>query len=260
MQKSLSIVIPAYNEERYLPACLESVAAQTVKADEVIVVDNGSSDRTAEIAQSFKFVKLIREHKQGIGYARSRGFDEARSDIIARIDSDTVLPPDWVEKIQSFYANPAHHNQAVTGGCSFYNLHSGWLTGVTYGLIVFHFNRLLLGHYFPWGSNSALPKSAWEKVRTKVSNRPDIHEDLDLGFKLAYAGYGITYVHGLRVGAVARRIVTDRGDLWIWLKMWPRTYYINGRHRQIFIWPLALAVWVGRYGIFAAEKIADVMS
>ena len=52
---TLSIVIPVFNEQRYIKACLDSIAAQTVKPDEVIVVDNNSTDKTVQIAKKYKF-------------------------------------------------------------------------------------------------------------------------------------------------------------------------------------------------------------
>jgi glycosyltransferase involved in cell wall biosynthesis len=260
MQKSLSIVIPAYNEERHLVACLDAIAVQTVKPDEVIVVDNNSTDRTADIARKYSFVKLFSENRQGIIFARNRGFDETKSDIIARIDADTVLPTFWVERVKAFYADTKHQQVAITGSCYFYNLHSGRLTGRMYDLIVFRLNRLLLGYYFPWGSNSALPKAVWQKVRGQIGERTDIHEDLDLGFHLHQSGYETKYLSYLRVGAIARRIITDRGELWTWLAMWPRTFKANGSHNGWLAWPFAVMVWCGRYGIFVTEKLADLFS
>src|SRR5258708_13450803 len=91
---TLSLVIPAYNEERYLKACLEAVAQQTISPIEVIVVDNNSTDKTADIAQSYNFVRLVSEKKQGRGHARNKGFDLAIGDNIGRVEFDTVLSPD----------------------------------------------------------------------------------------------------------------------------------------------------------------------
>jgi glycosyltransferase involved in cell wall biosynthesis len=258
MQKSLSIVIPARNEERHIRKCLDAIAAQTIKPDEVIVVDNDSSDKTAEVARSYPFVKVLHEPKKGIVFARDRGFDAVKSDIIARLDADTVLPPTWVARVLKFYSEPDNWHKAVTGGCYFYNLHTGHLTGRSYDLVVFRFNRLLLGHYFPWGSNSALPREAWAKVRGEVCQKANIHEDLDLGFHLNKAGYKIEYKSNLRVGAVARRVVTERGELWEYLAMWPRTFRANGSRKGLLAWPLAIMVWLGRYWIFATEKVASL--
>ena len=119
---SLSIVIPAYNEENHLRACLDAIARQTVMPDEVIVVDNNSTDKTAEIAREYPFVKVLKEKRQGIVYARNRGFNAANSQFIGRIDSDTRLPRDWVGRVKCFYDDEKHLEEALTGGGYFYNV------------------------------------------------------------------------------------------------------------------------------------------
>lgn len=254
---SISIVIPVYNEENHLRLCLDAIAGQISKATEVIVVDNNSTDGSVALAKQYSFVTVLEERKQGIVFARNRGFDAAKGDVIARIDADTVLPPHWLARVADFFADPQHAHSVLTGGCYFYNLHSGTLTGRMYDLVVHRTNRLLLGHYFPWGSNSALPRPAWRKVRNEVCLRTDIHEDLDLGIHLERAGYHVSYRSSMRVGARAKRIVTDRGDLWRYLAMWPRTLRVHGARKWSLIWPLAIGVWLGRYGILITEHIAE---
>src|SRR5260221_7568754 len=91
----ISIIIPAYNEEGHLPACLDAIAAQTLKPDEVIVVDNNSTDKTVEIAKKYPFVKLLNEKRQGLRYTRNTGLDAATGDVIGRIDTDSILSPKW---------------------------------------------------------------------------------------------------------------------------------------------------------------------
>lgn len=245
---ALSIVIPAYNEESYLEACLLAIAKQTVMPDEVIVVDNNSTDRTAQIAKSFKFVRVITAKKQGRVFARNVGFDAAKGDIIGRIDADTHLPPDWVEQVQQFYANPHHTNQAVTGGCAFYNLPLPKLDEWITSQFVFRMNRALVGHYILWGSNMALPRQLWQKVRGKVCLRNDIHEDLDLAFHLHDLGYGINYQAGLVVGARMGRVFSDRGELWPVLMMWPRSLRTHG----IMTWPLS---YLGAIFLYCSQPV-----
>jgi len=106
---TVSVVIPAYNEEQYLGRCLEALAQQTYPADrlEVIVVDNGSTDATAEIARQYG-VRVIAEPRKGVARARQTGFEAARGAIIASTDADTVVPPFWVARIAAhFRADPA---------------------------------------------------------------------------------------------------------------------------------------------------------
>ncbi len=258
----VSIVIPAYNEERHLKASLEAIADQTQAAYQVLVVNNGSLDNTEAIARQFPFVTVLQEQQKGIVFARNRGFNAASGDIIARIDADTILPPDWIAHVQEFYAQPQNATRALTGGCHFYNLLTGSLTGHGYNFFVHRSNRLLLGYYLPWGSNMALPRMVWRAVESKVCVRTDIHEDLDLGLHLHQAGYKVQYLPWLRVGAVARRIMTDHKLLWPYLMMWPRTFRIHGISRTLSFctWLTAGVVWLGSIGVYITEKITQFVS
>jgi glycosyltransferase involved in cell wall biosynthesis len=95
----ISVVIPAYNEEKYIGRCLESVRDQTYNGPlEIVVVDNNCTDRTAEIARSMG-ATVVAEPVRGIGSARQRGALAARGEIIASTDADTVVPPNWLERI-----------------------------------------------------------------------------------------------------------------------------------------------------------------
>ncbi len=225
--KSLSIVIPAYNEERFLRACLEAIAAQTVAPDEVIVVDNNSSDATDTIARSYPFVTVVKEPKQAIVYARNAGFDAATSDIIGRIDADTVIPPDWVARIKRFYQGDSHDKYAITGGGYFYNVRLPRLNGWIQGQLAFRANRLIVGHYVLWGSNMAILRDQWRAVRGVVCLRDDIHEDLDLGIHMHMLGYQITYRESLRVGVCLKRVLTNRRSLRRHMRRWPQTLKIH---------------------------------
>ena len=95
MTAQLSIVVPFYGVERYLEECLASLAAQTFADIEVIMVDDGSPDRSAEIAERFaerdtRF-HLVRQENQGLGPARNTGVEHARGDYLAFVDSDDVV-------------------------------------------------------------------------------------------------------------------------------------------------------------------------
>ena len=96
----ISVVIPAHNEERYLGECLGTLQRQRYPESrfEVIAVDNASTDATPMIARQFGAV-VVREPIVNIGQARQRGARAARGEIIASTDADTVVPPDWLERI-----------------------------------------------------------------------------------------------------------------------------------------------------------------
>ena len=98
----ISFVIPAYNEERRLPQCLESVArelARTPCEAEVIVVNNASTDHTGEIARGYPFVRVVDEPAKGLVRARHAGFVASTGDIVANIDADTMLPEGWLQTV-----------------------------------------------------------------------------------------------------------------------------------------------------------------
>lgn len=204
---TLSIVIPAYNEEGYLKACLDSIAAQTIRPDEVIVIDNNSMDKTAEIAQQYSFVKLIREERQGRVYARNAGFNLVKSDLIGRIDADTVLSPNWVENVKKTYAKAGSPKlYAATAPPAFRN--RGWQTiwYILHLLTYFWPARLLLGHETLIGSNMFLTRNTWLRVKNSVCHRNDIHEDMDLALHAKTAGGQVELTKDLKASVLARKM------------------------------------------------------
>lgn len=253
-RKSVSIVIPAYNEERHLRACLQSVAAQTVQPYEVIVVDNNSTDRTAQVAQEFPFVRVVTESHQGRVFARNAGFNAAKGDILGRVDADIVLPATWVEHLQDFYADPQHTRSAWSGMGYFHNVPLPSLVSWAYGHLAFGFNRLLTGHYTLWGSNMAITQAQWQAVRKDVCLNNDIHEDLDLAIHIHDAGYTIAYDAGMQVRAEMRRVTSDRHELWGYLLWWPRTLKIHHKKSWLLCW------LVGALGLYLATYVLLVVS
>lgn len=183
---TLSIVIPVCNEERYIGACLDSIAAQTQKPDEVIVVDNNSSDTTVQIVRKYRFVTILHEIRQHQSFAQKKGFDAAKGDILGRIDADTMLPKDWVVKVKEAFADEPGV-VAITGGALPYDVKMH-----RFGRAVFRFYSWLAsglgGARLLWGANSAIRAGAWHKVTGKVLLRDDIWEDQDLSFCLRPLG------------------------------------------------------------------------
>lgn len=250
---TLAIIIPVYNEARYLRSCLQSIASQTVKPDEVIVVDNNSTDDSMGVASEFSFVRVVREPKQGIVHARNCGFDACKSDIIGRIDADSVLPADWVSHIQSFYSEKKNHNHVWTGGGVFRNTRFPRAFGWAQSQIAFRFNRLLMGHYILWGSNMALRRKQWKEVRALVCLDNDIHEDLDLAIHLHSLGVRITYHAFIKVSVIMRRIYRPAA-LKLNLMLWPATLKKHGKKTWIFGWLGAQYIYSLRWLAWAASS------
>ena len=95
-QPRVSVVITTYNYERFIAAAIESVLGQTVRPDEIVVVDDGSTDGTAPVVARYaaRGVRYIRQTNQGAGAARNRGIRETRGDLIAFLDADDRWLPD----------------------------------------------------------------------------------------------------------------------------------------------------------------------
>ncbi|MEG3124647.1 glycosyltransferase family 2 protein [Sphingomonas sp. GB1N7] len=159
----ISLVIPAYNEEAYLPACLDAVM-QNVANDvaEIIVVDNNSTDGTRQVIERYPAVQYRFEPHKGITRARQCGFLATTGDIIAYVDADTLPPPGWVDQIQAeFAANP--DLACLSGPYSFYDL-SGIRDRISTGWFVTARPLYNVTGYMMVGGNFAIRRDVLEKM------------------------------------------------------------------------------------------------
>jgi len=103
------VIIPAYNAEKLISSCLDALNDQTISRSEyeILVVDDGSTDKTAQIVRNFKGVRLIRQENQGPAVARNNGAKNAYGDIILFTDSDCIPEKNWIEEmIRPFKNDP----------------------------------------------------------------------------------------------------------------------------------------------------------
>ena len=168
-----------------LERCLIALRVQSRPADEIIVVDNASTDSTAVIARSFGATVLY-EPMPGITAAASRGYDAASGDLIARCDADSVVPRDWLERIERTMGE--HPDAvAVTGPATFYDLSrlGDWLARVLYlGAYFFSAGAALAGTPL-FGSNFAMTRDLWCSVSASVPrDEPELHDDFDLSYRI----------------------------------------------------------------------------
>ena len=106
----ISIIVPAYNVEHYIEACLDSLLKQTYSNFEIIVIDDGSTDNTATVLQKFSHHQNIRLHHQansGISATRNQGLKLASGEFVCFIDSDDYIAPNYLEALFApFIQNP----------------------------------------------------------------------------------------------------------------------------------------------------------
>ncbi len=241
---TVSIVIPVYNEAALLGACLDAVARQTEPPHQVIVVDNNSTDQTASLAQSYDFVTLVSENRQGTMYARTAGFCAATGDIIGRIDADTVLAPDWTMCVRTAFAK---HPQldALTGGITYHSVSFPWLFNA---LDTFYREAgifLLGAETGLQGANMAIRRTAWLAVRDQTCVRTDYHEDLDLAIHLHEAGRSKMYAPQVRAAIVFRQACGTwrQHTQYTWAIV--ATYLRHGRKRAWCLAPGAFVLVMG---------------
>lgn len=103
LEKLISVVVPVYNVEEYLDECLDSIKKQTYKNLEVILVNDGSTDKSQEICERYcqqdpRF-HLINQENRGLSAARNRGIQESTAEFITFVDSDDVIKEDMLEQL-----------------------------------------------------------------------------------------------------------------------------------------------------------------
>lgn len=114
----ISVIIPAHNEELYIANTLQAVCGQDYSDFEVIVVDNVSTDKTAQVAAKFP-VTILHENRKGTQWALECGRNVAKGEIIARLDADCLPDRDWLTKGARLFSNP--RVMAVSGPYDYYD-------------------------------------------------------------------------------------------------------------------------------------------
>ncbi len=209
---TISVVIPAWNDAKLLERALTALAAQRRPADEVIVVDNASTDATASVAAAAG-ARVIHHAVHGIWPAAAAGYDAATGSVIARIDADSVPPNDWLQRIEAAF--DTEHIDAISGPGRFYDCGrvTAYLGEKLYIGGYFVLMRGWLTHPPLFGSNFAMTSDLWCAVRGNVHRtRADIHDDLDLSMHLGRDTV-VRYDGRLWVGISARPFGSWR-SLW----------------------------------------------
>jgi glycosyltransferase involved in cell wall biosynthesis len=224
--QAISIVIPVFNEENYIKDCLDLIAAQTVLPGEVVIVDNNCTDKTIELAKQYPFVRVVKEPRQGVLFARNTGFDAARGEIIGRIDTDTHLSPDWVENaVEAFEDKEV---AAITGPVWYYDMpwhnFGFWLDRKIRGSVARN------SEVFPFlfGTNMAIRKSAWLAVRDDTCDEREMYEDIDLAIHIYQHKLHIYYLEYLTGGMAARRFDDTFMNFYRYIKLYEVTYDMHG--------------------------------
>lgn len=200
---TVTVVIPALNEEHIIGRCLDALHASDQLPDEIVLVDNGSTDGTARIAEGYPLVRVVREDRPGITFARTTGFDAAEGDIIARIDADTIVHRTWTRTMRETFArHPEWH--AITGSAAIAELSPRgrfWFAFWYRGFRWWHERSIGVSPML-YGFNGAIRKQAWQQAHGEIAmDDMQVSEDVDVTIALLRTGHELRYVPELRVKA-----------------------------------------------------------
>lgn len=204
MSLTISVVVPSYNDAVMLERCLDALGKQTRPADEIVVVDNGSTDATVEVARAAG-ARVVTEPRRGIPQAASAGFDAAAGDVLGRLDADTIPPADWVARVERAFTDDPGLD-ALSGPGRFYggNVVIRWYAERVHMPMYYRFVAWVLGHDVLYGSNLAVRASAWRVLREHVHrDLATVTDDLDLTINLQ-PGMGVRFDPTLEVEVSTR--------------------------------------------------------
>ena len=231
MLPSVSIVIPAYNEEETIRACVVAALEQTVAAHEIIVVDNKSTDATAAIVHALQatysgtpIIYLQQFELQGLIPTRNFGLNHASGDVIGRIDADSVLEPTWVQEVQRIFSEP--DVAAATGPVIYYDMPLRRFGAIADDALRRALVKVTSEFHLLFGSNMALRASAWREIRDDACLDPDdeLHEDVDLSIHLNEHNLTVTYSSDMVAGMSARRLDDSPRQFYNYVMRFERTY------------------------------------
>ena len=211
----VSFVVPAYNEEALLPACLAAIRAEIARSGceaEILVVDNASTDRTAEVAGAVPGVVVVSEPVKGLVSARRAGFVAARGELVANIDADTLVPPYWLDRVLDGFARDPTL-VALSGPYDYHDvpLRIRAAARMFYGMgyATYAFNKHVLGvGSMVQGGNFVVLREALERAGGFSDTFQFYGEDTDIARRMSQVG-NVTFTWALMAKSSGRRL---RGD------------------------------------------------
>lgn len=211
----ISFVIPAYNEENYLKDCLESIFRELdgKKVNyEIIVVNNASTDKTKQIAKSFKNVKVIDEPEKGLVHARKTGYLASNGDLIANVDADTRLTKGWLDKVLLEFKDS--NLTGLSGPFIYYDLPRKYQPMVRF-FYYYAFSLYLLNRYIfrrgsmLQGGNFIIRRSALKKIGGFDDKNFSFYgEDADIAMRLHSTG-NVKWTFSLPMYSSGRRLAGE---------------------------------------------------
>lgn len=235
---NVSIVIPAWNEQERIADCLSNATLQTVTPHEVLVVDNRSTDGTADVVRRFIAehphapVRLLHQDaRQGLIPTRNYGLNHATGDVLGRIDADCMLRPNWVEVVGTIFTEDSDA-MGATGPVVYYDMPAKHVSLRGDDKVRRFSYRADGGEVLLFGSNMALRATAWRQIADKVclDEKDVMHEDIDISLHMLGADLKTVYSDCMVCGVSARRMDTSFASFRAYMKRFKNTFDAHPQH------------------------------
>jgi len=255
----VSVIIPVYNGEATIRRALEcALSQQGCPAYEVIVVNDGSTDRTGEVVREFQAVRLIEQANAGPASARNRGALSARGEYLCFTDSDCLPHPDWIARSLSGFGPEGV--AAVMGTYGIANPES-WLAVCVHDEIQYRHRTLLPEYPQVFGSyNVCIQKQIFLELNGfDTTYRSPSGEDNDLSYRLGKKGFRIRFVNDSKVDhfhpVSVRKYLREQFRHGFWRAKMYRKHFDKTRGDDYTFWKDALEVAIV-YAFFALGVVS----
>ena len=247
----VTVVVPCYNQARFLGEAVESVLAQTYPRHEIVVVDDGSTDDTSEVAGRYEEVRLVRQENRGLSAARNRGLAEGKGEYVVFLDADDRLLEEALEVgVRELGAHPecafvaGHYRFIAADGPSF-EQRPQQIVGSD------HYLALLRGNYIGMHA-TVMYRRAIIELAGGFDSSLDVAEDYDLYLRIAKK-YPVRQ-HHKPVAEYRQHGANATRDSGLMLKgtlevLRAQREHIKGDRRSARAYKVGVRYWRGWYGV-----------
>lgn len=235
--EKVSLYIPCYNAENSIEECLDSVINQSYAIDEIIIIDDGSTDKTIKIANTYPVRIICHKENRGLAACRNTALKEAKNDFVASLDADCLASPQWLRLLMQCFISD---DIAGVGGMLIerYNLTAADKWRSTH--MPQHWGAEFIENPpFLYGSNNVFRKEAIEKVGFYSEKCRNNYEDVEISTRLYNCGF--KFIYNPKASAEHLKIDTISSTLssyWSWLHY----KHISASHLSQPFSRLALAI------------------
>ena len=245
----ISAYIPCYNVEKYIEPTIQALLEQTRLPDEILIIDDGSKDRTVEVASRYPVRVIRHESNKGLSAGRNTAFANARYELVAAIDADVTPEKDWLERLAENFDDPG----VAGAGGRLIEKHRETLPD---GWRAMHFSqdmgeeRIEISGGSPrrlGGFGTIYRKDAVERVGGYDERYRTNFEDVDLCVRLLRGGYKLVFdpraiAHHMRRDTISSILRTSWSwDFWLHYRdggynSIPLKVLLNFRHMRVLMW------------------------